>query len=749
MPSTLPLLRRSLLLTAGLLAAALPPLHAQNAAPAASLIANSAMELDADSDGWPDGWPKLKAGGSWETEAGNRFIRMTSPAPGSLVMLYSEIGIPAGTTALELTWRQRVTGLKRGKQPWFDARILMEFMDASRGKVGPGPNPAATGKDTDGWVSKSAQFLVPEGAALLKFMPSLFNVESGTLDLDDMVLKPVDAAPLKAAAEAASAAKAKKLAEQTAARQAKLAATLAAGGALLSNGDFEQPNKAGDFAADWAKSGTWGADPGGNRFLRLTSTEPGKTVMSFRSVVLPAGAQAMELSLRWRITGLKPGTLPWHDARIMMDVKDAAGNKLKPAPAPLYSRSNTKDGAWVERSTSFLVPAGGVTLDLMPSLFEVKAGTLDLDDIVLKPTDPAAILEKQKAREEAAAKARVPVETDDKAKWPPVLRTQGNLLVTVDGGREVWLQGLNVPSLEWSVSGEQVHKSVVVALDQWKGNVIRLPVNHEYWFGRKGQTDGGAAYRAVVDQCVTLAANRGAYLVLDLHTYRAPKAEYLEFWTDAAARYKNHPAVLFDLMNEPHDTTWEVWRNGGFVGDKKTPDQAAFLSAEEKAKAQGFDSPGMQKMLDTVRATGARNIAVVGGLDYAYQLDGILNGYALEDKTGHGIMYSCHVYPWKSGWQKYLLDAAAKHPILLGEVGGDAKKMTFMPLEQQEDVETWVPAILGLIQQHKLNWTGWCFHPGSSPRMLLDWNYTPTPFWGQPAKDALSGKPFPPPPRLR
>ncbi|HEY9250484.1 MAG TPA: glycoside hydrolase family 5 protein, partial [Rariglobus sp.] len=402
-----------------------------------------------------------------------------------------------------------------------------------------------------------------------------------------------------------------------------------------------------------------------------------------------------------------------------------------------------------ERSTSFLVPEGGVTLDLMPSLFEVKSGTLDLDDIVLKPVDPAAIIAKQKEREERAAKARVPVETDNKAKWPPALRAQGNRLVTVDGGKEVWLQGVNVPSLEWSVTGEQVHKSVVVGLDEWKGNVIRLPVKHDYWFGRKGQTDGGAAYRAIVDQCITLAANRGAYVVLDLHVYRAPKDEFLEFWTDAATRYKNHPALIFDLMNEPHGITWEVWRDGGFVGEKTDRDEAAFLTAEERAKAQGFQSPGMQKMLDTVRATGAKNMVLVGGLDYAYRLDGIVNGFGLKDPDGQGIIYACHIYPWKSGWQKYLLDAAAKYPILLGEVGADAKKMTFMPLEQQEDWETWTPAILGLIQQHKLNWTAWCFHPGASPRMLLDWDYTPTPFWGQQAKDALGGKQFPPPDRLR
>ena len=241
---------------------------------------------------------------------------------------------------------------------------------------------------------------------------------------------------------------------------------------------------------------------------------------------------------------------------------------------------------------------------------------------------------------------------------------------------------------------------------------------------------------------ITLAANRGAYVVLDLHRFRAPKPEFLEFWKDAATRYKNHPALIFDLLNEPHGISWEIWRNGGFVGDKKDADQAAFLTAEDKAKSQGFQSPGMQAMLDAVRSTGAKNVVLVGGLDYAYQLDGILNGYGLEDKTGDGIIYATHVYPWKKGWQKYFLDAAAKYPILLGEVGGDAKKMDFMPQEIQEDVETWMPDMLGLIQKYKLHWTGWCFHPRATPRMILDWDYTPTPFWGQLAKDALAGKPF-------
>ena len=52
------------------------------------------------------------------------------------------------------------------------------------------PSPPYAQRDTAGWVSKSKQFLVPEGALTLVLMPSLFQVQAGTLDLDDLVLKP-------------------------------------------------------------------------------------------------------------------------------------------------------------------------------------------------------------------------------------------------------------------------------------------------------------------------------------------------------------------------------------------------------------------------------------------------------------------------------------------------------------------------------------------------------------------------------
>ena len=535
------------------------------------------------------------------------------------------------------------------------------------------------------------------------------------------------------------------------------------------------------WPAHWSASvpGTTSELEAGTAFLRLTSTRPGSILKLDHTLPVPAGAAWVELRWRQRITNLSLGSAPGRYLKAGMEFIDTTGAPLEPAlSVPSYQRNST---GWETKTSRFAVPPGAVSFKFTPTLIRVETGTYDITGVTLTPTsDPTAApsgSQLASAPPASAAPATPPLSTSVStpaspppaappalvsvtgpmpgANGPPELRVQGNRLVTVKGGKEVWLQGMNVPSLEWSVKGERILKSIGIGIDDWKGNVIRLPVKADHWFGRgtkhNTQTDGGAAYRDLVDQAIALAASKGAYVVLDLHHYRAPRPTDLVFWTDAATRYKNNPAVLFDLLNEPHGTTWEIWRDGGFLEEKKKAgDEDTFLTPEEKLhNKRGYVSPGMQKMLDTVRATGAKNIVVVGGLDYAYDLTGIVNGFALTDKSGNGIMYASHVYPWKRSWQKKFLDAAAKHPILLGEVGGDINKMKFIPANQQENVDTWVPAMLGLIQQHRLNWTGWCFHPSASPRMLADLNYTPTPFWGQPAKDALAGKKFPAPAKLR
>jgi len=337
-----------------------------------------------------------------------------------------------------------------------------------------------------------------------------------------------------------------------------------------------------------------------------------------------------------------------------------------------------------------------------------------------------------------------PAESPQPDNWPREIHVSGNRLVNPDGA-EVWLQGVAIPGLEIVPEGHGAVHSAIVAVEDWQANVVRLAIKDSFWYGRgKGQTDGGLAYRAKVDAVVNAAANRGAYIALDHHRYRAVKPGQIPFWQELATLYKNHPAVLFDVLNEPHGISWEVWRNGGFVADEKAKvNEAGFLNEQTVQANRGFESPGMQALVEAIRATGAKNVIIAGGLQWAYDLSGIVNGYALEDPSGNGIMYATHVYNWKKNWQKAFLDAADLHPVFVGELGADVKKMHFIPEKAQEDPYTWVPDMLGIIQERRLNWTGWSFHTWATPVLLSDWaNYTPSPFWGAFAKRALAGEQF-------
>jgi endoglucanase len=514
------------------------------------------------------------------------------------------------------------------------------------------------------------------------------------------------------------------------------------GANLLTNGDFESDKDGDGWPDDWGKldHGASYETENCNRFFRLTYTKPDEMLLAYCSVALPVGTEALEFSFRARTTDLKIGDKAWFDARVLMSFKDAAGKTVEPSPTALYLRESTS--GWTSRSQKLLVPPDATSLEVMPTLFNVKQGQFDLDDITLKAMDAAALKEESAQQEAAKNFLNMAPEAAQIAKWPVTLQVEGNQII--QQGKPIWLQGVNVESLEWTATGENVLRTAQAAIDQWKSNIIRLPVSSEFWFG-KDADDGGMAYRKLVDNIITLVANRGAYTLLDLHHFGAPRNRDVEFWKDAAARYKNHPAVVFDLFNEPHSTTWEVWRNGGFVPDKDAPaNEDNFLSAEEKALgAKGYHAVGMQKLVDTVRGAGALNMLVIGGLDWAYELAAIDQGFALNDREGHGIVYATHIYPWKKDWEKAFGPIIGKYPVLVGEVGASNKKMEFLPADQQEDANTWVPKILGFIQKHKLHWTAFSFHPTSVPNMLSGWDFTPTPEWGSPAKRALAGEPFP------
>lgn len=317
---------------------------------------------------------------------------------------------------------------------------------------------------------------------------------------------------------------------------------------------------------------------------------------------------------------------------------------------------------------------------------------------------------------------------------PPPLHVAGATLRT-PAGKEVLLRGVNVASLEWTAAGENVLKSVQVAVDDWHANIIRLPLCQDRWFGKtEGQKDGGAAYREVVRQAVDEVSRRGAYILLDLHwsdagqwgehigQHKMPDDNSVIFWKGCASAFANNPAVLFDLYNEPYGVTWSVWRDGGDVTET------------DHGNTLHYHAVGLQTLLDTVRRAGARNLVVAGGLGWAYDLTGIADGYALKDPGGAGILYSTHIYPWKKDWDRFVGPVIGRYPVLVGEAGCS-------PDPRQEDPKTWAPRLLEFVQKNRLNFTAWDLHPAAGPCLIKDWNYTPTPYWGEYVKAFLAKQP--------
>lgn len=498
-----------------------------------------------------------------------------------------------------------------------------------------------------------------------------------------------------------------------------LAGLAAADRQLLPNGGFA----AGTDGWELSHGAAPATDPA-NRFLHLEA-DPGRMVSAYRSVAV-GDAKALRLDFRARWNGVKRGGAAWHDARIMLDFTDAAGKKLKGAPGAPYFTGSSQ--GWQSRSLVFAVPEGAANLTLLPCLFQAAAGTFDLDDLALTPVDASALPPPPAPRPEPVV--------DGGGRPPQALHVDGNRLLRADG-TEAWLQGVSVDSLQWSNAGESTVASVIAAIEVWKANVVRLPMSGKRWFGQtEGQSDNGAAYRAVIAQAVKAASSRGAWLILDLHRFGAPEEADVAFWKDAAAVYKDDPAVIYELFNEPHDIPWAVWRDGGDVdGGRK-----AGVVAENAEQLARRTSTGMQALVDAVRGTGAGNLVLAGGLDYAYDISGILQGFALDSRGGNGLAYVTHVYPWKSSWQEKFLETAKIHPVVMTEVGCDQVRYDFIPAERFEDPYGWAPDMIACIQRNRIHWTAFSFHPRCGPPMLADTEtFAPTPFWGAFVRAALAG----------
>jgi len=280
----------------------------------------------------------------------------------------------------------------------------------------------------------------------------------------------------------------------------------------------------------------------------------------------------------------------------------------------------------------------------------------------------------------------------------------GNRLIGPDG-RPFRILGVDRCSLEWAPYGDHLSYEDYAHMKSWGSNTIRVPLNQCFWLS--GHKLYNADYKNTVRQQVNWIKSLGMAVILDLHwsdmgNSQAAKcgqqtmadSNSVDFWQQVASEYKNDPWVLFELYNEPHDVAWNVWRNGGWAGS--------------------FNTPGFQNLYNTVRNTGADNVVIVGGLNWAYDLSGVAQ-YALQ---GDNIMYNTHPYnyPGKqpSDWWNSFGYLTPKYPVIATEFGdGDCTAWYY-----QQFVD--------FTQKNGIHWTAWAWYPGGCafPALIDGWNYT-------------------------
>lgn len=280
-------------------------------------------------------------------------------------------------------------------------------------------------------------------------------------------------------------------------------------------------------------------------------------------------------------------------------------------------------------------------------------------------------------------------------------------------GQPFFVHGVDRPSLEWSCSGQAVSGAPGIPASDfstmhssWHANAVRISLNQDFWLSSAGMTVAPSSncpnYISTVKNVVANVEANHMVAILDLHwsdrgnlmgtpgQQQMPDQNSITFWRSVASTFSSNAGVMFELYNEPHDVSWSVWRNGGTV---TAPSGSTYQAA------------GMQQLLDAVRGAGASNVVLAGGLNWAYDLSGVLNGSAL---SGTNVAYATHPYAFKSGtnpsaWQAAFGQVAESHPVVATEFGDTSSTVT--PYDSQ---------ILSFFDSHGIGYTGWAWWNGGN-----------------------------------
>lgn len=316
-------------------------------------------------------------------------------------------------------------------------------------------------------------------------------------------------------------------------------------------------------------------------------------------------------------------------------------------------------------------------------------------------------------------------------------RTEGNRIL--DGnGNPIVFRGVVIARMNSNsaiIGVKSLSEGSFSAIRRWGANQVRVSLGQQFWLSTECQYVPG--YAANVDTVVNRITSRGMVAMLSLgrvtrttcgkaDNARMADQGSLEFWRQVAERYRSNPLVAFDLFNEPHDITWDIWENGGAVTDGSLTWQAA----------------GMQQLYDAVRSTGAQNLVYVSGNHWASKpppdSNSLLSGFNIVYAKHQ---YTCTVSPDCTKDEPY-------NPAPPGRRLNDWLLMiTWLPVQitefgwPSEGSSVYNQNVIDWAESHGIGWAAFSWTIDDKFALVTDWvTYNPT-VSGRPIANGLTRNP--------
>lgn len=239
-----------------------------------------------------------------------------------------------------------------------------------------------------------------------------------------------------------------------------------------------------------------------------------------------------------------------------------------------------------------------------------------------------------------------------------------------ENGEPVVLRGMSTHGLQWY--GAFASEGAVRSLAAYGANLFRVAV-----YTGEGGYLSRPELKAQVITAIDAAIQNGMYVILDWHILSdGNPMDHLEeakaFFTEMAQKYRDSPAILYEICNEPNgDVTW------------------------------GKDvKPYAQQVVQAIRAVDPKGIILIGSSTWSQDL----HIAAADPLEGNNLMYTCHFYAGTHGESlRTRIDQALSQglPVFVSEWGtsrADGSGGVFL-----KESEVW----MDFLAERNISWANW------------------------------------------